>query len=32
MDVVLLDDLVTFSVREDVEPIETIVGLGKGTD
>jgi hypothetical protein len=32
MDIVLLDDFVTFSVREDVEPIKTIVGLSKVAD
>jgi hypothetical protein len=29
IDVVLLDDAVALSVREDVEPVETIVGLVK---
>jgi len=32
MDVVLLDDFVTFSVRKNIEPVETIVGLGKEVD
>ena len=32
MDIVLLDDVVALSVREDVEPVETIVGLGGVAD